>query len=126
MKKIISFLKPEWISETWPAGSMGEDDKKNYWRMCIGGTIIWLLIYALMYFNLFETYLYQYYIRAGWGFHLVSWIAAVGSIFSIWKAPDVDSAGGNGKMYTYLIFGLLLVAILFGGGFNFDLHGIEN
>jgi hypothetical protein len=43
---------------------MGADDKKNYWRMCIGGTVIWLLIYSMMYFNLFGTYLYQYYVRA--------------------------------------------------------------
>ena len=125
MKKLLSFIFPQWVSETWRPNSMGAADKRNYWGMCIAGTVIWLLIYGMMYFKLFDTYLYLYYVRADWGFHLVSWIAAVGSIISIWKAPDAESGGLTGQAYSYLIFGLLLAAILFGAGFNFDLRGIE-
>lgn len=126
MKKLLSFIIPKWVSETWNSNSMGSAEKKSNFGICIGGTIIWVLIYSMMYFNLFGTYLHQYYVRADWGYHLISWIAAIISVISIWKAPDAESTGGKTGIYVVLAFGLLVCAILFGAGFNFDLFGIQN
>lgn len=122
MKKFLEFLMPKWISETWPKGSMGEEDKKTSMKVCVVFSIVFVLVYSMMYFNLFGTYLYQYYVRADWYFHLISWVAALFSFQRLWKMPD--TIGGT-ALTGALVFGLLLAAILFGCGFDFDLRGIE-
>ncbi len=120
MKKILEFLTPKWISETWPKDSMGEEDKKTQMKVCLVFSAIFVAIYAMMYFNLFNTNLYDYYVRADWYFHVVSWASALFSIVLLWKSPDSNYG------FTWAIpFLLLLAALLFGAGFDFDLRGIE-
>lgn len=124
MKKILNFLKPSWVSEEVKEGTMAAADKKSAMRFCIGGTIIFVLIYAMMYFDLFNTYLNDYYVRSGFVAHLFSWISAIGSIIALWKSPE--SAMSEKKTWVGVsILILLAAAILFGAGFNFDLNGIE-
>lgn len=125
MKKIINFLKPEWISKVWREGSMGASDKQSTFWFCIGGTAVLVLIYAMLYFNLFGTYLYEYYIRAGFVAHVVSWIAALGSLIAIWKAPDAITTEKKGWVPAFLVLVLLAAAIIVGAGFDFSLRGIE-
>lgn len=125
MKKIIDFLKPEWIFDKPKAGSMGAADKKSAVRFCISATVVFTVIYAMMYFNLFGTYLNDYYTRSGAVAHFFSWMAALGSIYSLWKAPDSSLSEKNGWIAGVSILVLLAAAILLGAGFNFDLHGIE-
>lgn len=126
MKKFLSFFKIEWINEVWREGSMGAAEQKGYWKLCGGISIILVLIYSVMYFNLFNTYFHLYYLRAGFAAHLVSWVCALGSIFYAWKMPDGEAAGLSGKASTWLMVGLLIAALLFGFGFNLDLRGIES
>jgi len=119
MKKILEFLTPKWISETWPKGSMGEEDKKTEMKVCVIFSAIFVVIYSMMYFNLFGTNLHDYYVRTDWYFRLVSWSSALLSLIVLWKSPD-------SKAFMWAVsFGLLLAALLFGAGFNFDLRGIE-
>lgn len=104
---------------------MGASEKKSTVRFCIGATAIYLLVYAMLYFNTFSTYLHQYYVRADVGFHVVSWVLAVASLIGIWKAPDSITTEKKGWVPAAVVLGLLAGAILFGAGFDFSLFGIE-
>lgn len=125
MKKLINFLKPEWVSKKWRKGSMGEADKKSALRFCAIATVIYFLIYSMLYFGLFNTYMYKIYKATDQEFHLFSWIAAILSIIGIWKLPDATAGEKKGWIFGFFVLFGLALAIVIGGGFDFNLNKIK-
>jgi hypothetical protein len=106
-------------------GTMKEADKKAAKRFCIAWTVLVILVAAMIYFNLFDTYLNDYFKRAGTGWNIISVFPFAGSIYFSWKLVDYTWGERGAWLYGVIAVGGLALGILFSAGFNFDLHGIE-
>ena len=113
-------LKPLWLSKEWREGSAGAAEKRSTLRFVIGGSIAFALVLSMLWFNLFDTYLYQSYAKAGGIAHLFSWIFGISSIYALWKTPDF-SGEVKGWILGLVALGGLALSIMTGSGFNFSI-----
>jgi len=122
MKKIF---KLNWLSKDWREGSMGAAEKESFTRFAVIGTVVLGTVLSMLWFNIFNTYLFDFYSRSGGVAHFFSWVFGLTSIFSLWKIPDISASDKFSWAAGLLVVASLALAIIVGAGFNFDLAGIE-
>jgi len=104
------------------AWSVDQRSQRNF--KVVAAALI-LLIFAALYFNLGNTYFYQYQVRSGIGFDICSWVCFTGCLALLGFSDYFESKGYSAGMFGFAVLLLIGLGICFAAGFDFNLHGIE-
>lgn len=116
-KEIMPTEKPK-------PGTLGAEEAKDMKTAAIAAAVIAGIVILLMYFNVFNTYLWDYQHRAGGFDRVIGFICLLVSGSSGFLYKKLFPLA-NAKIFALLFFIPLVLGICWGSGFNFDLHGIE-
>lgn len=106
-------------------GTMKEADDKVARRISAISVIILIIVYGMVYFGWFNTYLHDFFERANTVFNIVSVIPALASIYFAAAYPFNEGMNEkNGYVFSLLVLLLVLLAITCAGGFDFSMRGI--
>ncbi len=97
------------------------EDAKTWKIAKISFAAVSLIMISLIYLNFPHTYMHQYHVRAGGFFSALGLILLLGGGSLGFWANKLWS----GQLIAGIYFGSLVLGILCGCGWNFDLHGIE-
>lgn len=104
--------------------TMAQADAAAHKKFGIGFTVVILIIAGLFYIPN-DLYFHQYYMRAGQGWKVVSYILFTTSIGSLWGLMNASLGERSGWVYGAVCLGLLLLAMLCAGGWDFSLFGLK-
>lgn len=116
-------LKFKYMPEDYRPKTMAEGDKKRSQIFSIVLSVIIIVIFFATY--VFDNFLSRIQERATGIWDILSigcFIASLAVLWYGWIRTNKDGGGANYPLFSIL---LLLAAILFSSGFNFDLKGIE-
>ena len=109
----------------YPKGSMGDSERKTENKIMAAFSAAVVLIFLMQFFNLFDTYLYDYFSRANFAAKLTGGVLYACAALWMWVARDIFPVSMGRISPAGVAFLLLLLAIATASNFNFDLSGIE-
>lgn len=106
-------------------GTMKEADDKVARRISAISVIILIIVYGMVYFGWFNTYLHDFFERAHIAWNILSVPFALGSIYLAAAYPfNEGMSEKNGFVFGLIVIVLVLIAITMAGGFEFSMRGI--
>jgi hypothetical protein len=107
----MSFL-PQWPKHKWREGSEGASQQKTFLILCTAFSVLFLLLYSILFFGLFHTYAHKAFNAASGGLKLLSVLSALGSFYGLWKSPETKTEEKK-SWYWIMFIGLFGAAWLF-------------
>jgi RsiW-degrading membrane proteinase PrsW (M82 family) len=105
-------------------GSMGAAEEKDRKKVLIGAAVIYIFI--LLCFFVFPFYTKDIAKRAGAVPNIIGVLLVIASYAGLYFNHKLETKSSSGAWVTVLLIaGGLVLGMLFMGGFNFDLRGLQ-